>query len=90
MSQLSVRYEIKQAFMVVALVLVSMLAYYGATGNLFVWDSNTYLLKHKDHISDLTLKNLWWMTNSLEFFNWHPLTWFSWAIDYQLNNGLST
>jgi tetratricopeptide (TPR) repeat protein len=90
MSQLSVRYEIKLAFMVVALVLVSMWTYYGATGNLFVWDSNTYLIKHKDHISDLTLKNLWWMTTSLEFFNWHPLTWFSWAIDYQLYNGLST
>jgi len=56
MSQLSVRYEIKLVFMVVALVLVSMWTYYGATGNLFVWDSNTYLIEHKEHISDLTLK----------------------------------
>jgi hypothetical protein len=28
------------------------------------------------------------MATSLEFYNWHPLTWLSWAIDYQVYGGL--
>ena len=89
MSQFSVRYEIKLTLIIVALVLVSMWTYYGATGNSFVWDTANYLTIYQSHISALTFDNLWWMATSLEFYNWHPLTWFSWALDYQIYGGLS-
>ncbi len=89
MNQSPVRFEVKLVLLLTILMIVSMWVYYGTTENLFVWDSYHYLLGYTDHISSLTVENLWWMATSLEFYNWHPLTWFSWALDYQLYGGLS-
>lgn len=88
MSQLSVKFEVKLAFLITILILVSMWAYHGTTGNLFVWDTANYLFKNISRLSSLGVDNLWWMATSLEGHNWHPLTWFSWAIDYHLYGGL--
>ena len=89
MSQSQIRFEVKLVLLLSILMIVSMWVYYQTTGNLFVWDSYHYLVKYSDHISSLTLENLWWMATSLEFYNWHPLTWFSWALDYQFYGWLS-
>ena len=89
MSHSSIRLEVKLALIVTVLMLGSMWTYYGATDNSLVWDSSHYLISYRDHFSSLSVENLWWMLTSLEFGNWHPLTWFSWAIDYQVYGGLS-
>lgn len=75
------------ALMVVA---ASMLTYYKSTENAFVWDTLRYLYKHPFYLSSLGPDHIIWMFSSLEVVNWHPLTWLSWAIDYQLYGGLDT
>ena len=90
MSQPPVRAEVKLSLLVTILVCVSMWLYHGSTENLFVWDSHSYLFKYENDISSLTAANLRWMVTSLEVSNWHPLTWFSWAVDYQLYGGLNS
>jgi hypothetical protein len=88
MSHPAVRFEVKLALYVAVIAVVSMWIYQGSTRNEFVWDSTQYLIIYVDHISSLSLENLKWMATSLEFHNWHPLTWLSWAIDYQIYDGL--
>ena len=89
MNQIPVRAEIQLVLLVTVLMAIGMWTYHSTTGNLFVWDSVHYLFKYKSHISGLSFENLSWMATSLEFYNWHPLTWFSWAIDYQIHGGLN-
>lgn len=72
-----------------AIFCVSMWAYYGTTANAFVWDTITYLHHHIFYITYASIDNVIWMFLSLEVANWHPLTWLSWAIDYQIYGGLS-
>ncbi len=69
---------------------ISMWAYYGSTENAFVWDTITYLHHHVWYLSQVSLDNTIWMFLSLEVANWHPLTWVSWALDYQIYGGFST
>ena len=79
-----VRFELKLTICISLLLILALWVYHGSTGNLFVWDSVHYLFKYEDHLSSLSLENLRWMATSLNFHNWHPLTWFSYALDYQL------
>jgi hypothetical protein len=69
---------------------IALWAFEKTTANLFVWDSILYLLNRENHLSDLNIENIYWMMTSLEFYNWHPVTWLSWAIDYQLYGGLDS
>ena len=89
MNQTPVRAEVQLVLLVTVLMVFGLWIHHGTTGNLFVWDSVHYLFKYKSHISSLSLENLSWMATSLEFYNWHPLTWLSWAIDYQIHGGLN-
>ena len=89
MSQSMVRIEIQLVLLVTLLIAIAMWAYQGTTDNLFVWDSTHYLLKQENHLSSLNFENISWMATSLEVYNWHPLTWFSWAIDYQIYGGFN-
>lgn len=88
MNQMQVRIEVKLVFLVMFLVALAIWTYQGSTGNGFVWDSKHYLLVYENHFAHLNWENIKWMATSLEFYNWHPLTWLSWAIDYQLYGGL--
>jgi len=74
---------------VLALVALSIWAYRGVMLNGFVWDTTYYLQGHQQQIAGLGLKHLNWMLTSLAEANWHPLTWLSFAIDYQLYGGLN-
>lgn len=47
------------------------------------WDTYDYL-QHTQMIRALTWQNLIAMFTSLSMFNWHPLTWLSYTIDYTL------
>lgn len=70
------------------LAFITMWTYFPTTKNLFVWDSRYYLFLHEFWISKLNPYHIIWMLLSLEVSNWHPLTWLSWAIDYQIYGGL--
>lgn len=66
---------------------VCIWTYRDSIENELVWDSYHYLVKHVFYISSLNLDNVIWMFLSLDPY-WHPLTWLSWAIDYQMYGGL--
>jgi hypothetical protein len=89
MNQPPLRAEVQLALLVTVLIAIGLWTYYGSTGNLFVWDSLHYILGYECRFSSLSLENLSWMATSLEFYNWHPLTWLSWAIDNQIHGELS-
>ena len=72
------------------IAVISMWLYHPTTRNQFVWDSHTYLVTNSFWISKLNLNHIIWMLFSLEVLNWHPLTWLSWAIDYQVYGGLDS
>lgn len=74
----------------ILLASVSLLLYQPATHHPFVWDTRFYLVYNEFWLSSLGAKNLIWMFFSSSVWNWHPLTWLSWALDYQLYNGLNT
>jgi tetratricopeptide (TPR) repeat protein len=82
------RTRIMLALLAGLVVAITLFVYAGTTGNYFVWDTVHYLVSYEQQISSLNIENLYWMLTSLEFVNWHPLTWFSWAVDYQLYGGL--
>ena len=83
---------VKTKLTVGALVVFAMAlwVFKGTTTNQFAWDSFHYLFRNEDHIARLSLENIYWMFSTLEFYNWHPLTWLSWAIDYQIYGGLDS
>jgi hypothetical protein len=72
------------------IMVFTMWVFYPSTNNLFVWDTKRYLYVYEFWISKLHVYHIVWMFLSQEFHNWHPLTWLSWALDYQLYGGLST
>lgn len=62
----------------------SFAVYYSSLNYDFLtWDTRLYVLE-SPMIRALTWENLWRMLISLDVANWHPLTWFSYAIDYAL------
>jgi hypothetical protein len=69
-------------------IVVTMYVYHSSTANQFVWDSFWYLTYNELWISSLRTEHLVWMFVTTEFSNWHPLTWLSWALDYQIYGGL--
>ncbi len=89
MNQPVVRFELKLVLGALLVAIAAMWAYAGTTQGNFVWDSVKYLFEYQDHLSALNMDNMVWMFTTLEFSNWHPLTWLSWAIDYQLWGGLN-
>jgi len=64
--------------------LTTFLVYLPALKNGFVtWDDNYYIYKN-DHIRHLGGAFFKWALTSFYASNWHPLTWFSHALDYSL------
>ena len=74
---------------VILIISITLWTYQETTNNQLVWDSYHYLVKHVGYISNLSTDNIIWMFLSLDFY-WHPLTWLSWAIDYQVYGGLDS
>jgi hypothetical protein len=69
-------------------IAVTMYVYHSSTANQFVWDSIWYLTYNELWISSLRPEHLIWMFVTTEMSNWHPLTWLSWALDYQVYGSL--
>ena len=88
MSKVPARLVAKLLLPVCIIMVIAMWTYHPTTKSQFVWDSTGYLNIHEFWISSLSPYHIVWMFLSLEFMNWHPLTWLSWAIDYQIFGGL--
>ena len=88
MSKIPTRMVAKLLVPTVIIMVIVMWVYHPTTKSQFVWDTNGYLYIHEFWISSLSPYHIVWMFLSLEFMNWHPLTWLSWAIDYQIYGGL--
>ena len=85
------KYQRLAPFLIAVLVAATSLwTYHASTENGFVWDTRHYIHNHIFWISRLGFDHIVWMFLSLEFSNWHPLTWISWAVDYQLYGGLDS
>jgi hypothetical protein len=68
-----------------AVALATILAFAGVVRNGFLnYDDNTDLLQNEHVATGLSLANLSWAFRSPEYPNWHPLTWISNMVDFQL------
>ena len=67
------------------LVVVSLAVYNPVTRNGFVnFDDPQYITRNPHVTSGLTWQTILWSFSTFEQANWHPLTWISHALDYQL------
>jgi tetratricopeptide (TPR) repeat protein len=68
-----------------ALVLLTMLAYLPVRSNGFInFDDNHYITENSHIKNGLTWDTVKWAFTTYDAANWHPLTWLSHALDYQL------
>lgn len=68
----------------ILIVVLTFFTYSDMLNNDFVTrDTQSYVLDNP-HIQGLTWENIQWMLTSFYKSNWHPLTWFSHAVDYAL------
>ena len=69
------------------LLAVATVALYSPTfGHLFIvnYDDDNYVLNNPHVRAGLTWQTFTWALTSTDYSNWHPLTWLSHALDYQL------
>ncbi|MBW1824060.1 MAG: hypothetical protein JRI87_05775, partial [Deltaproteobacteria bacterium] len=66
---------------VLLLFILSFLVYLPTLEYDFVWDDDVYVVRNV-RIHSLNAKSLAWMATGFDAGNWHPLTWFSHALDY--------
>ncbi len=67
------------------LLLATLAVYFRATRNPFVnFDDPTYVTENRNIQQGLTSATLKWALLATYATNWHPLTWISHALDYQL------
>jgi len=63
--------------------LLTFLVYTPALKNDFVWDDREYVYENAN-IQSLNFQSIYWMVTGFHSGNWHPLTWFSHALDCTL------
>lgn len=70
---------------ILSIWLISFILYYPSLSNNFIfnWDDGAYIVKN-EKIHEITLESITWMLTAFHAANWHPLTWFSHAVDYRL------
>ena len=65
-------------------LLITGLVFSRTLGYGFVDHDDTKVLVENEAWRGLDQEHLSWMLTSLHMGHWHPLTWFTWAIDYAL------
>ena len=66
------------------IIILSFIAYGGIGTHQFLnWDDITYILENR-FIHSLSTDNLIWMFTNYEQQNWHPLTWLSFTLNFEL------
>ncbi|MGA3052925.1 MAG: tetratricopeptide repeat protein [Candidatus Korobacteraceae bacterium] len=69
----------------ILLVIATVALYYPVSGHPFVnYDDNVYVTENEQVKSGLNWDTLQWAFTTTEAGNWHPLTWLSHTLDYQL------
>jgi tetratricopeptide (TPR) repeat protein len=69
----------------VVLVLVTIAVYWPATNHDFVnYDDDMYVLENPHVTTGLSLENAWWTLRSGYAGNWHPVTWLSHMLDWEM------
>jgi len=63
------------------LFLIVFTTYLPALKNGFVWDDDSYVVNNS-YIRSLSSESFWLILTGFHSGNWHPLTWFSHALDY--------
>jgi hypothetical protein len=85
-------FSMRRDLLVSVFLVTSILAvYWQVTDNGFVYDDESYITKNSHVQSGLTCENITWSFTSTSASNWHPLTWLSHLLDYQLygmNSGM--
>src|SRR5215510_7012030 len=67
------------------IALATLVVYNGVSRNGFInLDDNLYLIQNQHVHEGLTLNTVKWALTAYEVDNWHPLTWMSFALDWQL------
>src|SRR5438128_1702910 len=86
-SQNSNRRRLPDLLLGLALVLLTFLAYAPVCGGGYEFlnvDDDEYVTKNPHVQEGLTTHSLWWALTAFHSNNWHPLTWVSLQLDYQL------
>jgi len=69
----------------IVLVVATMALYYPVSHHPFVnYDDDVYVTANAHVQSGLNWDTVKWALTTYEFVNWHPLTWLSHALDYQM------
>jgi Flp pilus assembly protein TadD len=70
----------------VLLTVMTLAVYWQVMNNDFitVYDDASYVLKNEHVQKGLSLENVAWAFTATDVYNWHPLTWISHMLDYQL------
>jgi protein O-mannosyl-transferase len=77
--------EKQRTVLCLVLVLLTLVFYNSAGRNGFVnFDDTIYVTQNAHVRAGLTWQTFRWAMTSLDAANWHPLTWLSHALDYQL------
>jgi protein O-mannosyl-transferase len=75
----------RRVILCLLLVLVTIGVYNGVSHNGFInLDDNVYLIQNEHVHAGLTLETVKWALSSFYADNWHPLTWISHALDWEL------
>lgn len=72
---------LKMVILIFAVLGVTFFAYKDALKGGLVWDAGGYLIGNP-YIESLSWANIKWMFSTFYMYNWHPLTWLSYALDY--------
>jgi Flp pilus assembly protein TadD len=75
----------RSAVLSLLLALATLAVYNSVVHNAFInFDDNLYVTNNQHVQAGLTSATVRWALTSFEVENWHPLTWFSHALDWQL------
>lgn len=67
------------------LIIAILVAYEPVRNNEFIdYDDDEYVTENLDVQGGLTLKSVFWAFTTVQATNWHPLTWLSHLLDYEI------
>ena len=78
-------YKSRSWILALVLVIATIALYYPVSHHPFVnYDDDVYVTENAHVQSGLNWDTVKWAFTTYEFVNWHPLTWISHALDYQM------
>lgn len=77
------RKSITLVFAAILLLAATLVSFWPVRHNGFLWDDRANILSNAD-FRGLSYENLEWMATAFHMGHYHPLTWLSLAIDYEL------